>query len=587
MIVQRIKDLKIEDKGFVTAVFGNTDDVFIGSDLCRYNFEEQLFLYLKLKGYERIYFYNRENHLYTYDEKQVMEALFPDSPGNNTNDGRPGGGGLMRRNRSNNNSTRTNIKEKKNQNGRRFYYSNLMDTALVSAILDTLNDTAHKSIFYFTSTDAFEMSEHQRFITGIENYLKGAATARSHNKILIHYSEKDTRTFLDKLNSRSFRGVFNHEFFINQFKSGNQLIPSSYFFVGRPDRDECENLINRQRIDGIIKSVEVFRFPYASLVEQLAKRKETIQEWEHRFAADHGDIAQYQVEEFSEELLARKLSKIHGQADNMEVIIDSVVTWVNRPDEKKKPLVMMFAGSTGVGKTYTAETIQESLASRGFEFVKIDMNEYNTDMAVDKLLGSAPGFVGCTDDGPLFAAREKSENLVILFDEIEKGNSKLFATLMTLMEKGTLSNGRGETYDFRKCIIIFTSNIAQDVFTKKKAELKKAGVKTSDAEYNNAMKKILEQQGKECGIKPEICGRINKFLVFNTLGAEIVIRIAIEELRALGKTYNLQINQVSMEFLKDVVAKFKDNEFGARPIKDYVIELFEKKFQQTVKNKRK
>ena len=112
MIVQRIKDLKIEDKGFVTAVFGNTDDVFIGSDLCRYNFEEQLFLYLKLKGYERIYFYNRENHLYTYDEKQVMEALFTDSPGNNTNAGRPGGGGLMRRNRSNNNSKETKSRRK-------------------------------------------------------------------------------------------------------------------------------------------------------------------------------------------------------------------------------------------------------------------------------------------------------------------------------------------------------------------------------------------------------------------------------------------------------------------------------------------
>ena len=79
MSVKRVKDLKIKDRGFVTAIVGNNDDVFLDDDLCRYTFQFQLSLYLRSIGYEYVFFYNGEKNLYTYDGQDALQWLFPEN----------------------------------------------------------------------------------------------------------------------------------------------------------------------------------------------------------------------------------------------------------------------------------------------------------------------------------------------------------------------------------------------------------------------------------------------------------------------------------------------------------------------------
>ena len=587
MVVKRIKDLDIRRRGCVTAIIGNTDDSFFDNDFCRYSFEEQLHLYLKNEGYKRIYFYTRapKYGLYTYDTRKVLESLYPPNVGNNSvQDCRPLGGGFLKK-KSNSGSENQNIIAEKPPSGGHpyFYISNFRDTALAEAIFKILN-SVEDSVICFPSTK-LEFREDQGLIAGIEKFMQEAAQNQSSNKIIIKYSDKEKNSFLTSLNKYS-QGLFSNDIFINEFKSGNNLNNENIFMVELPDKKECENWINSMRIHGKIDNHSVFAFPFRTLVEQVTNDKETIDDLEKELQSN-ADIflERHRVEEFSEELLAHSLSMIHGQQDNMKIIVEEIVTWVNSPDETKSPLVFMFAGTSGTGKTYTAKKIADSLKSRGFGFVRLDMNEYKTEMDSQKLLGSAPGYIGSDQDSPLFSARKENDRLVILFDEIDKAYSQIFQILMTLMDEGYLGNSRGENIDFRQSIIIFTSNLAMNTLKDQKKQMTKAQVPIDSYEFQEATKKIIEDKG----IPTEVCGRIKCLLVYNTLGPEIVARIAIEEIRALGNKYGLQINNIPQGILKQVATHVANSNKGARPIKDYVQKLLERKLQiasiQLVKNK--
>lgn len=554
MIVKRVSNLDIHSRSFITAIKGNIDDSFVDEDLCSYTFDQQLYLYLKNEGYERIYFYTRASgyNWYTFD-KNSLDPLFSKKTNNSTDDGRPLGRGLLKK-ASNIDDNSNLIKEGRINNRPYYYVSNFQDSTLVKTVQDILKNSKNKSVVYFTSP-VFELEEKQGFIAGIEQIMREVAATQSDNKLLL------------PLNSN---GVFNSDFFTELFKS-----PENVFTVGLPDATECKNWLNANRIKGNINGKHAFDFPFDKLQKQIFNQHKRINSLDKELKQNGNMfIDSLNVEDFSEELLSRSLTRIHGQQDNMEVIIKKVVTWINRPDEAKKPLVFMFAGTSGTGKTYTAETITECLASYGFIFLKLPMNEYKGEGDKSKLLGSPTGYVGSEEDAPIFAARRKSEKLVVLFDEMDKAHESIFEIIMTLMEKGELTNGKGERFDFKQCIIIFTTNLAMENLIKKKKELLKSGLKIDSYEFQDPIKQIL----KNNGIKNEVCGRINSVFVYNTLGKEVVLRIAIEETRKLGKIYNLEINNISPVVLQRIVSQMEDNNEGARPIVNSVADCLETVF---------
>jgi ATP-dependent Clp protease ATP-binding subunit ClpA len=556
MIVKRVSDLDIYHRGFITAIKGNTDDSFVDEGLCTYTFDQQLYLYLKNEGYDRVYYYTRASgyNWYSFD-KESLTSLFPEDAGNAVNDGRPLGGGRLRRT-----ATTEGIPKHIKKgiiNHREYYYvSNFEDSTLVKTVQDILKDTQKKSVIYFTSP-VFSINEAQGFVAGIAQIMSEVAAEQSENKLLIKYNSN---------------GVFKADFF-------NELVGASenVFSVGSPDRKECENWLNLRRIEGKIDSRQVYGFPYTKLIDQLYNKYIKILTMDK--GLKHNKISfvdSLRVEDFSEELLVRSLSRIHGQQDNVDLIVKKVTTWINRPDESKTPLVFMFAGTSGTGKTYTAETISNTLVSHGYRFVKLPMNEYKSSGDSWKLLGSPQGYIGSDTDTPLIAAYRQSKKLVILFDEMEKAHESIFETIMTLMEKGEITNGQGELFDFRQSIIIFTTNLAMSQLLEKKAELRKTGTSIDSYHFQQSIKETLIQNG----VKPEICGRINDVLVYNTLNKEVVAKIAIEEIRKLGFVYRLQINNISQELLHEIATQVAESKLGARPIKEIITDKLEKVFQQ-------
>ena len=575
MVVKRISDLNILSRNFITAIDGCIDDTFVDEDLCYYTFDQQLYLYLKKEGYDRVFFYNRapDYGLYSYD-KESLNELFKKNEHNNSgrlyagrrnNDGRPLGESRRLTGNNNENNLATNIiKEGSNLNGQKYYFvNNFKDSSLIDVVLSVLRNTFQKTIFYF-STSVFGVNDVQGFVDGINNIMNEAATIGSMNKLLY---------------IRDSEGFFSREFFAKQADSNKKV-----FTVGLPDKAECTNWLNSQRIKGAFDSKTIFTFPFDTLTTRICQKKSTLKQLYTELTTDsslfkNDFINSCRVEEFSEELLSRFLSKIHGQKDNMEVIVKDVTTWVNRPDEYKTPLVLMFAGTSGTGKTYTAEMISEALKSQGYEFVKLPMNEYKDKGDTWKLLGSPVGYEGNNKDTTLVAAHRRSDKLVILFDEMEKAHPSIFDTIMTLMEKGELSNGSGEKFDFRQSIIIFTTNLAMDKLTQRKKELIKTNVEVDSVQFQQAIKDILKQNG----VKSEICGRIDSVFVYNTLDANVVARIAIEEIRKLGLVYNLQINNIPEKLLHEIAMQVSGSNEGARPIKKAVAKKMEKTLQSIKK----
>lgn len=308
---------------------------------------------------------------------------------------------------------------------------------------------------------------------------------------------------------------------------------------------------------------------------------------EHHYLSIEEIIAQYSdlfVESrtisFDKSSLVESLHAVQGQQDNIEVIVSEMNRWL-RKAKKKKPLVFMFAGTSGTGKTFTAKCIHSSLQQDGFKFVRLNMNEYHNETGIHKLLGSEQGFVDSDKDAPLFAAHRASEGkLIVLFDEIEKAHPSLFTTIMSLMDEGIMANGKGENFNFKQSIIFFTTNLAQDQLISQKKRFVEQKTAITDRTFQEATKQILIN----AGLPSEVCGRVNWLLVYNTLNSTITARIAIEKIRELGREYDITINRVPQHYLEEVATKCKETSEGARPIETEVRNKFESLFQEIYEN---
>ena len=119
----------------------------------------------------------------------------------------------------------------------------------------------------------------------------------------------------------------------------------------------------------------------------------------------------------------------------------------------------LFLGPTGVGKTEVARSLAQFLFGTEKALIRFDMSEFMEKHAVSKLIGSPPGYVGYEEGGQLTERVKRAPYSVILLDEIEKAHPDIFNILLQVYEDGQLTDGLGNTVDFKNTIIIMTSNI--------------------------------------------------------------------------------------------------------------------------------
>lgn len=643
MPVSRIQKLDIDNRPPLTGICGLTSlhEYFVDNDLRSYCLWEELYLYLHEKGYITV-FYNIEDNEFSYQERDLafffrknevkgenhqvsrsqtsqhrrhdrcrgpLGLAHPYSPANNSISD---SNALSLCTHSNEVKSNTNVLQS-HYSGFQVHYSSTKGDFfqtkkrksgiefLERCIRHAEDDKGRKIAVVFTTPETTEVESQQYGLAWqkIRSYIQGHGKANLSLRILVLYSSPDPRSLFDSREKAFFYlQDFKNIYFPNSNHDRLEVDQTTLFCIGRPEIDEIGNVLNKRRIENnglaglfdipfdVVCSNFWQNYPLKdekgkNLIGPNTKSERTIESAVGfmrlpKEVLESTLLEMGKMEDFSMELLSRALSKVHGQQDSMKIIVSNVCTWIRRPDDKKVPLVLMLAGTSGTGKTFTVETLSNTLRSYGYLFVKLPMNEYKSAGDTWKLLGSAAGHVGSDQDAPLFAARKESERLVILFDEIEKAHESIFETIMTLMEKGELTNGRGEAFDFRQSIIFFTTNLAMNELLERKKELISSGNKLESYLFQQSVKDILRNNR----VKPEVCGRIDTVLIYNTLTKETVARIAIEEIRDLGRIYNRSINNIAKSLLVEIINQTADSREGARPIKKLVRDKFEPIFQQ-------
>ena len=190
------------------------------------------------------------------------------------------------------------------------------------------------------------------------------------------------------------------------------------------------------------------------------------------------------------------------------------------------------------------------------------MSEFSDKVAVNKLIGSNPGYVGYEEGGQLTEAIKNKKHCVLLLDEIEKADPEIYNVFLQVLDEGFLTDNSGMRVDFKNVIVIFTSNIgarAASDFGK--------GIGFNENEDSNSKRILLKELKKK--FPPEFLNRLDDVIYFNTLTTEDlkkIVRIEIgkfeKNLNELGYTlkYDDSVVDYILEQIKD------EKEYGARPI---------------------
>ena len=246
--------------------------------------------------------------------------------------------------------------------------------------------------------------------------------------------------------------------------------------------------------------------------------------------------------------------KVIGQEEAINSVVDALKL-MNTGFETFTSL--FFIGPTGVGKTEVARQVASQYFKNDKKLIKINCAEYSNPHEYAKLIGSPPGYIGFNEKGLLSGKAEESSQWVILFDEVEKANTKLHDLLLGLLDEGTITDSHGDVLDFSNSIILFTSNVG----IKENLGRKVLGFGKGVLEYAKIRSAVEDAFKKE--FSPEFINRIDKVVHFNALSLDNVRDITKLNLK------NIPV-KVTKKLVDYVVAGAYSEEYGARNLKRFI-----------------
>ena len=261
-------------------------------------------------------------------------------------------------------------------------------------------------------------------------------------------------------------------------------------------------------------------------------------------------------------LTFQDFSGIEGQIKNTIVGQDEPITEIMKQLRLMKSGLcdnsnLFFIGPTGVGKTELAKILADKVMGSRKKLLKINCGEYSNSHEYAKLIGSPPGYIGHNEKGILSERAEKSNEWVIVFDEIEKAHDKLFDLLLNLMDEGTITDSHGTELDFTNSLLLFTSNIGLKEYVGKNS----LGFGETQLTYENS-KSAIEDAYKD-KFSPEFRNRLDSVIYFNALNKDDAEKIVRLQLKALPI-------RVTKKLVNFVTENAFSEEYGARNIKRFI-----------------
>ena len=223
-------------------------------------------------------------------------------------------------------------------------------------------------------------------------------------------------------------------------------------------------------------------------------------------------------------------------------------------DEGNRPIgSFLFVGPTGVGKTELAKQLALDMFGNKDAIIRLDMSEYSDRTAVSKLIGATAGYVGYEDNSNTLTERvRRNPYSIVLFDEIEKADPQVITLLLQVLDDGRLTDGQGNTVNFKNTVIIATSNAGFGY-----------GSDNDDENKVDVMERIAPF------FRPEFLNRFNAVIEFNQLSKEDLKKIVDLMLDQVNKTLakkdiTLDVTDAAKELLME---QGYDKTMGARPLR--------------------
>jgi len=277
------------------------------------------------------------------------------------------------------------------------------------------------------------------------------------------------------------------------------------------------------------------------------------------------------IKEEETQKLLRVEEELHKRIISQDKAISALARAIRRSraglKSPNRPIgSFLFLGPTGVGKTEVARSLAQFLFGSDKALIRFDMSEYMEKHAVSKLIGSPPGYVGYEEGGQLTERVKRSPYSVVLLDEVEKAHPDLFNILLQVFEDGQLTDGLGNTVDFKNTILIMTSNIGARHMQKKQG----LGFgNESDGGLNEKVEELVKAEVKKT-FNPEFLNRLDEVIIFQPLvDADLIqiVELMVQQLNANLAQRAITIS-VTDEAKKWILEKtMVDRSYGARPLR--------------------
>ena len=297
-------------------------------------------------------------------------------------------------------------------------------------------------------------------------------------------------------------------------------------------------------------------------------------------------IAVTAIKEDEQQKLLRMEEELHKRIVSQDTAIAALARAIRRSraglKSPARPVgCFLFLGPTGVGKTEVARRLAEFLFGSERALIRFDMSEYMEKHSVSKLIGAPPGYVGYEEGGQLTERVRRAPYSVILLDEIEKAHPDVYNILLQVFEDGQLTDGLGNTVDFRNTIIIMTSNIGARFLHKGQT----MGFQSAARDLGQRGMEDLVMSEVRRIFNPEFLNRLDEIILFSPLGDDDLLKIVDLLVGQINDTLvhrqvHISLTPEARRWILDKTCG--DRSYGARPLRRALQRYIEDPLSETL-----